>query len=271
MSEAVKVTVGGNERVLARFRSYKVTLALDVLGGVTDQVRELLEKVAEARRTYARENPVRITRQLCMERASELKQLAEQTSREASAEQDPEKLQDLEGQAHMLTARAEMYERQLADMGDKEFIEQPGIMPQDQEILVALPEALKMKKQFTQLIGLALIQDEDLQQGWIDDTVFDILLDKGQQFLFEMEVGEEVELIAAARNMLEEQLRPRKGALETIRGLRDLWSPKATEKDEEDEGSENGDSPTSSTPSEAPTDGAQTKSSSPEPEASPTS
>jgi hypothetical protein len=130
-----------------------------------------------------------------------------------------------------------------------------------------------MRKQFIQLIGLALIGDDELKEAWIREDVFEVLLTHGQETLFAMEVGEEVELIVAAREMLEEQLRPRKGALEQLRTLRDLWTgtPATTEsKNGTEPDRETDDSPTSSTPSPEPTDGTPDESSSPATEPSPT-
>jgi hypothetical protein len=226
------VTVGGEPKVLARFRSYKVTLALDIMGGVTDQVGDLLDAVTTARREYGKANPIRISRGLCMERSAELKRAAEEASKKASTTKDAKELEELEATAAMLTDRAAVWERQLEDMGDKEFIENPGSMPEEQEILVALPYALKMRKQFTQLIGLTLIEDSELEQAWVTDEVFKVIEAHGQQTLFKMEAGEEVELIVAARSLFQEQLRPRKGALDQLRGLREWWKGGPKDKDE---------------------------------------
>lgn len=269
-----QVMVGGQARTLARFRSYKVTLALDIISGVSGQVRELLREVAEEKEKYAKANMVRITRTMCMERSSDLKQGAEQLRKQALTQEQEDRAADepeddakkrveeveaLRSQADSLDARAAQWERQLDDMGDKQHIEFPGQMSQDEEILVAVPKAMGLRQQFTQLIGLALIPDTELEQAWITDEVFGVIEKYGQQVLFECEVGEEIELIVAARTMLQDQMRPRKGALEQLRGLRNWWTidGTATEK-------ESGTLPeqTSSTPSLPSTDGTSDVSSS---------
>lgn len=274
-----QVTVGGQARTLARFRSYKVTLALDIISGVSDQVRELLRRVDEEKEKYAQANKVRITRTMCMERSSELKQAAVRVRKQADddeakprpadeSEEDArewvEEIEALRSQADVLDARAEGWERQLRDMGDEQFVEYPGTMSQDEQMLVAVPEAMKMRKQFTQLLGLAMIPDAALEQAWITDDVFTVVEKHGQEILFECEVGEEIELIVAAREMLQDQMRPRMGALEKLRELRNWWSGTidgtATEK-----GTENESEPTSSTPSLPSTDGQQDESSSTSP------
>lgn len=234
-----EVMVGGRPRTLARFRSYKLTLALDVLSGVTDQLRDLFVAVATEREKYAKENPERITRQMCIDRASDLKRAAQVTSDRAdavekedrSADEDEEKVKErdtdvrnLRAQAAHLNDRAATWERQLEDMGDKPFIEYPGKISDEEAALIGIPYAMKMRRQFVQLIGLALVPDEMLEQAWITDTVMDVLQEEGQKVLFLMEAGEEIELIVACKEMLQAQLRPRRGALAELRELRSGWA-----------------------------------------------
>lgn len=260
--EARTITVGGNERRLLPFRSYKVALALDVLGGVGDQVLELLQTLDRERRRYAAENPQRLSRQVCIEQIQDYNRSAESMRERAAAEQNAEELLELENAAGMLEGRAQLYQRQLDDMGDKDYVEYPGTMSQEQEILTALPLALKMRKQFVQLLGLALIPDAELKDAWIKDEVWAVLEHSGQDALFEMEAGEEVELIAAVMEMFQAQIRPRQGALEKLRGLRAWWMQEEAPKENGSEPeSAAGESPTSSTPSPEPTAGDQSESS----------
>ena len=262
--QARTVRVGGNERRLAPFRSYKVALALDILGGVGDQVLELLQTVEAERRRYAKDNPQRLTRQVCIEQIGEYGRSAETLRQQAATETSAKELVELEEAARALEGRARLYEQQLADMGDKDYVEYPGTMSQDQEILTALPLALKMRKQFVQLLGLALVADDELQDAWVTEDVFELLQRQGQALMFEMEAGEEVELIAVVLEMFQAQIRPRQGALDKLRALREWWMqapPEETSNGSEPE-SAPAESPTSSTPSPEPTAGDQSESSS---------
>lgn len=291
------LTIGGELFTLRRFRSYKLTIALDILGGVTAQLRESMGILNAEREAYAKANTRRITRQMCMERSAALKSaaerlrtqadqddkkdvepIAEQTHDEANEARDQE-VAALREQAKEFDSRADSWERQLQDMGDAQYVEFPGELPEDEEIIITIGEAMKMRRQFTQLIGLAIIPDEELEAAWIAENTDQVLFEFGAGQLFKMEAGEEIELIAAGRDMLEKQLRPHKGAAEKLRGLRDqvfggtpaiaAASESQSDGQESPDGSTT-DSPSSSTPSESGTDGPQSESSLPTEAASPT-
>ena len=267
----IEITVGGQPRTLARLRSYKVTLALDVLSDVTDQVRGLMKVVAEARERYAEENKVRITRAMCMDRAGEFRALADALQEQAANAEEFELVSRLEIEASQARRRAESWERQLDDMGDKDYVEFPDSMTEQEAMLVAIPEAMKMRRQFAQAIGLALIPDTELKGAWRSDTVGDTLFEYGMGLLEELEFGEEVALVAALYDLTQDQIRPHQAAFQKLRKVRQWWTVTAeTQTEEEPEAEENGEQPKELSNRPSPDVGTPTSSSPPSSTPSPT-
>lgn len=252
-----KVAVGETEVVIQPFRAFKAIVVGRLVSQVTDEVRKLFEhvdaEVAKKRDT----NKIQITRQMCGDRIADYRAAAEtarslvEKAPEESSEQKTKA--DLEHEARVFDARAASWEQQLAGMGERDYIELPGTAEPIDYVLAGLPKAFELgiEKQLIQLLALVVIPNADLKRAWKGDDVPAVLEQKGEELLEEADLGQLAEVIVAAWESAEDQLRPQKEALAKLRGLyQRAIGTGATEEE-----TSTTSSPESSTSSDGPTAG----------------
>lgn len=262
--DARQLEIGGESVTIGVLRSFKAVVALKIIGGVTAQVRQMFRDVAKAQAEYAETNKVVVTREHCIQRAAGFKAAAAALREQLDKGDLPDGVTEDELRVRVteFDARAQRWDDQLHDMGDLQFVEYPGELPPHEEILAGIPAALGMYDQLVQLIGLAIIPESDLKTAWRTDAVFAALQERGEDMLEKAEAGEEVELLLAVREVIDEQLRPRREALQKLKKLYSRQQTPETEETTEEAETPTTSSPTSSTPSPAPTDGTPSESSS---------
>jgi len=264
--DAKQVSIGGRPYTVARFSTYKALLVAEVVTKVTQEARELFKEAQDFRREYREENPLQITRQMCMERVAELESaetqcLAKAEDAPVDVAEDSEDLsrQDWIDRGHLMAARKESWKRQLDDMGDRAYVEMPQD-PDDTEVILAVfPKAFQMKEQLIEVLALVVTPDADLEAEWHKDSVHTKLKKIGEDLIKNSEPEEIVELSLAAKEVVGDQFRPLVGKFRT------LWEvtqetpqpepPQTPQPTPPSQPPPTSSLPTSSTSSEEPTDG----------------
>ncbi len=263
MSASKSVSIGGRPYTVARFKTYKAVLVGEVVSNVTKEVRQLFKEAQDFRREYREQNPLQITRQVCVERANELEAAAASSRERAEAAPvDPregeESRQDWLDQAKLLEARRASWQRQLEDMGERGYIEIPQDPADEEVILAVFPRAFLMKRELSELLALIVTPDSDLKAEWRQGSVHDKLRETGEQLIEDSEPEEIVELALAAKEIVGDQFRPLGGKLRTIWERSETPQPEPPQTPQPQPPSQpppTSSSPTSSTSSEEPTDG----------------
>jgi len=220
------VSIGGRPYTVARFRSYKAVLVGEILSTVTKEIRGLLKEAAAFRREYRAENALQITRQMCLERISDIEarvaglreQAADAPEQRDGDDDERATKAELEASARQGEARAQSWRRQLEDMGERTYVEMPQDPTEGELIVAVFPKAFAMRTQLSELLALLVTPDVELLDGWRKDTVRKMLRDKGDSLLAESEPAELVELAIVAKRVVGDQFRPLLPALRTLRG-----------------------------------------------------
>jgi hypothetical protein len=217
-----QVSIGGRPFTVARFKTYKAVLVGEVISRVSRGVMELLREASAFRTQFRAENTLQITRQMCTERAAQLRSSADTARARAVADglEDGEQEQFL-ALAEQFEARAAGWERQLADMGDRDYIEMPQDPDENEVILAVFPKAFQMKSQLAELLALVITPDEELRGEWRNDTVHEKLRLSGEDLIENSEPEEIVELAVVAKRVVGDQLRPLAPKFRQLLDLRD--------------------------------------------------
>jgi hypothetical protein len=266
------VNIGGQPYTVGRFKSYKAVLVGSILSSVTKEIRQLFKEAAQFRREYRADNPLQITRQMCLERISEFEAAAAEDRRQAAeAEEDPRdgkpSKADLEARARIFEARAASWQRQFDDMGERGFIEVPQDPSEEEVALAVFPAAFRMRQELTQLLALLVTPDSELRDGWREDTIMELLRSRGEKLLEDSEPEELVQLALVAKGVVGDQFRPLAPALakllSRVSETTEEQEQETTETEEETTSSTTStpESPTSSTGSPEPTGGTSSPSS----------
>lgn len=246
MGQAKTVRVGGTEYSLRPFKAFKAIIVGEILSDVGDEIRELLSAVEVYRREYGQEHVVRFT-----------------------AAQIHQRKWDIPDSAF------------VTPDGGEPYVDLPGVPSNDEILMFGFPRAFKLaREEVTKLLALLVVPDEELRVAEGAGELDGALRQLGDRMLHEGELGEIVDLLAAAVEHAEAQLAAHR---ESVGKLRAAWGrmktstpPNDLEGLEPDERSrtiapmvvvapEQTDSPDgspeSSTPSPTPTGGPETSAS----------
>lgn len=248
MGEMTKVTIGEEDFALRPFKAYKALVFGELISRVGDEVRELMGELAMYDRDYRQTHMVRFTKAQAIDRGWTI---GEGGIPESS----------------FVTPEG----------GGEPYIDMPRKPSEEERLMFVFPRAFKVAgSEVTRALGLLVIPDNELRavhrQG---EEALNTALDNLGERILDGEVGEIVELLAAAIDHLQDQLSGHEAAVGKIKGF--LTRSTATADGEPDERNKTltpmsvvgtvddgspSESPESSTPSQPPTDGTETASSS---------
>lgn len=214
---------------LAPFRAFKAFLAGRLISRVTGELDELAKADSAYIADYRRQNTVRIDRDMCLERIHDSRAGAETARRLVDdAPEEPPEAEDglrrktqaeLEADAAMFDERAARWQHQLDDLGDRPYIELPRDPSDEERILHAFKDAFEMEREVMQFLAIVAIPNAELKKSWRQDTVFELLDDRGAEILEVADLGEIVQLLVDALELAQEQLAPFREAVGKARRL----------------------------------------------------
>lgn len=300
-----QVQVGDTTYTIPSVKGYKAVLASEILSGAMDQVRTVLDEVAQFRLHYGDSHKERITRDQAATRAVEARRLAADAralladppqmralvqannKEELDAAFDDEQREqlverflengaaNLQRRAEALDASAAASEQLLQNMGDDPHVEWPASPDPWEVYMFGFPKGLAIAKdEVLKLIALVVIDNKALRKAHHDGDVAQVhreLLELGEELLWEGELEELVALAALAGDVLEEKFEKSRSAVGKLHALYERATNPTQQTEEQTPEPTPGatdsssSSPTSSTPSESPTGGATTRSASESP------
>lgn len=274
------VRVGESSYTLAPFRGFKAELVGDIITGAANEAEEVAKAWTEFNRDWEERNKLKITADLCSRRAADFREAAAVARRlaEKAPEKIPESAEDgsrdktrseLEAEARQFEARAESWAAQRKELGERPYIEVPNPegAPFAQAVAHVFPKAFAVARdEVKKLLALVVIPNADLQAADEEGKADETLTQLGKRLFYEGELGELLELAVAAGEQIESEFERYAGPVGKLRALLErALSGVTQQKSPETQETSTTDSPSSSTPSQPPTDGAEEKSSSESP------
>jgi hypothetical protein len=221
--------------------------------------------VQKFKREWQEKNPLVITQELCLDKIADLQAIVDQGEQAITAEvakpddeRDMDTVRALQNQVADVRRRQESWKATRERMGERNAINVPQDVPDEQVMLHGYPKALKMKKELCQLLALILIPDSELLPLWLEQDVHDELYKRGLELLTISEPGELIQLGLVTKEVLGDEFRPLAPLVRRLLGQEETQP----EPEKEPEPTPTSDSLTSSTPSPALTDGESTPSAS---------
>lgn len=179
--------VGDEEFRITPFRAYKALLAGELLGSVSDIMRDLIDKVADFNAEYSEKHKLRVTRGMAAARATE----------------EPAYGLLLEG-----------------PLKDHEFIEFPSTPGFEEQLLAVFSQGFKQgSKQLVEFVGLILIPNNDLRKAWREDRAFEAIHEFGADVFEKGDIGEVIQVVVTAVEVTHAQLAPYREAVGKLQAL----------------------------------------------------
>lgn len=203
MSEQITVTIGTEQKPIPDFRGFKALRAGKIVARVTDTVQELYAKADDYEAEYKKTHRMRLTRE------------------EAN----------LRGWDHV-----DFHLPEGQAPSPEDFIEIPERPTDEQKFLEVFSTAFELiEKEVVQLLALVLAPNDELERAWEDEAngaVDGYLKRSGQRLLFDGNIGQLVDVAVAARKALDREF---EGKSEDLAGLRNLLSQQTPKPQEEEE------------------------------------
>jgi hypothetical protein len=202
-----QVTVAGDLYTIEKFSTRKVAVALRKVGKLGEEWQALAEKIDQVREKYAKEHPVRTTRDQVGVTIAELKTTAaaaEGRATELRQEDKQDEAREMDERAADISAAADYWQRLLdGPMKDKDAIEQPGEAPGDRVFLAVASDALaEAEDKIAGLVGLALMTNAEVASARKAGTVDEVATGKGNDVLDKADPDDVLDLLSAAGEML---------------------------------------------------------------------
>jgi hypothetical protein len=181
------IKLGGKEIVLERAKGYKALYIAEMLSDISTQVTEIIGEVQKKTEDYERDNKVTITRQMAQARGWD--DIVEKMERENAV--------------------------------SIEVSEPPSA---EQQVMFGFPLAFKLvQDEVLKLLALIAMPNDELKKLRRSNALEEHLLSAGDDMMADAEIGEIITLVAAAAELVQEQLDEQAEKLGKLQDLRNRF------------------------------------------------
>jgi hypothetical protein len=252
MDEAIRVPVGDRNVTVEPFSTRRTTYAFRVVAGVFRRYRDLGKDIAQFRREYETENPIRVSR----EQAERL--VAHHAGLAAEADEEDERV------AHEAASRR--WQAMLdGSLKDRPYVELPGEPSIQETVVHVLPKAMEnAEEEITRLLGLIVISNTEFGEARRQKKIDPSLMIKGDEILDGSTPDEALDLLFSGAELFLGDVQARKEKVGKLRKLVETVLRPASEQETVEGTAEEDPAPSTSSPSptsesdtdsDAPTDG----------------